>query len=138
MSKGRRAAGERRKCVRRWPGSPTSISGTIAAIGAVSGNVAYSASFAYQDPQYFLTQGNGPWGNRTWTYDKTGNRLTHAETGDATQTYTYVQNGSSKNTSRLDRITPAPGYGTGFLRSPTTRTSQCADMFRLVLKGTRP
>jgi RHS repeat-associated protein len=69
-----------------------------------------------QDPQYFLTQGNGPWGNRTWTYDKTGNRLTYAETGDATQTYTYVLNGGSRNTSKLNRITPAPGYGTGFLQ----------------------
>jgi len=99
-----------------YAGNPTGITGTIASIGAVPGNVAYSATFTYQDPQYFLTQGNGPWGNRTWTYDRTGNRLTHAETGDATQTYTYVQNGSSKNTSRLNRITPAPGYGTGFLQ----------------------
>jgi len=66
------------------------------------------------------TQGNGPWGNRTWTYDKTGNRLTHAETGDATQTYTYVLNGVSKNTSRA----PRPVHG---LAGPGTNWQEWTD-----------
>jgi RHS repeat-associated protein len=62
-----------------------------------------SRSFDYQDVQYFLTQGNGPWGTRSWTYDKVGNRL--AETRDgATGTYTYIPNAASGNSPRLEQI----------------------------------
>ncbi|HWM94596.1 MAG TPA: RHS repeat-associated core domain-containing protein, partial [Thermoanaerobaculia bacterium] len=84
-------------------GNPTAISGSIA-------GVSYSGSFAYQDHLYFLTQGDGPWGNRAWTYDKIGNRLTFARTSEPTQTYAYSGGG---NNPKLSTVTPAPGWGTG-------------------------
>ncbi|HEX4963499.1 MAG TPA: RHS repeat-associated core domain-containing protein [Thermoanaerobaculia bacterium] len=84
-------------------GNPTQIAGTIV-------SQPYTATFAYQDPQYFLTQGNGPWGTRAWTYDRIGNRLSHQETGEPTQTYTYAGSGHNP---KLAQITPAPGLGTG-------------------------
>ena len=37
---------------------------------------ANSRTYGYLDHQYFLTQGDGPWGMRAWTYDAIGNRLT--------------------------------------------------------------
>ncbi|HWM93497.1 MAG TPA: RHS repeat-associated core domain-containing protein [Thermoanaerobaculia bacterium] len=83
-------------------GNPTSIAGSVA-------GVAYSASFAYQDYLYHLTQGDGPWGSRAWTYDKAGNRLSFARTGEPTQSYTYSGAGNPK----LSAVTPAPGWGTG-------------------------
>jgi hypothetical protein len=84
-------------------GNPTQIIGTIA-------GQPYTAIFTYQDPQYFLTQGNGPWGTRSWTYDRIGNRLTHQETGEPTQAYTYAGTGHNP---KLLQIRPAPGLGTG-------------------------
>ena len=84
-------------------GNPTAISGSI-------GGTSYAPSFAYQDSLYFLTQGNGPWGNRAWTYDKIGNRLTFARTSEPTQTYAYSGTGHNP---KLASITPAPGLGTG-------------------------
>ncbi|MDY7091564.1 MAG: RHS repeat-associated core domain-containing protein [Acidobacteriota bacterium] len=62
--------------------------------------------YGYQDFQYFLTAGDGPWGDLAWTYDRIGNRLT--ETRDtATDTYAYQPNGASGNTAILDTITLA-------------------------------
>ncbi len=74
----------------------------------ISESFGSARTFGYQDYQYFLTHGNGPWGARTWTYDKIGNRLT--ETRDAvTDTYLYVPNAAGKNTPQLDRILPNGG-----------------------------
>jgi len=87
-------------------GNPTQITGTI--VGQP-----YTATFSYQDPQYFLTQGNGPWGTRSWTYDRIGNRLTNQETGEPPQTYTYAGTGHNP---RLMQIAPAPGLGAGTLQ----------------------
>jgi RHS repeat-associated protein len=86
-------------------GNPTGISGSV-----VPG-VSDTPAFAYQDHQYFLTQTNsGPWGSRTWTYDKIGNRLSFARTSEPTQTYAYASPGHNP---KLSTITPAPGWGTG-------------------------
>lgn len=41
--------------------------------------------YGYQDLHYFLTRGDGPWGTRSWTYDRIGNRLTEL-LGAATRT----------------------------------------------------
>ena len=54
-------------------------------------------AYGYQDNQYFLTRGDGPWGTRSWTYDKIGNRLTEVH-GGTTDTYTY-------------QLVPPPGNG---------------------------
>jgi RHS repeat-associated protein len=54
-------------------------------------------TYGYQDDQYFLTRGDGPWGTRSWTYDRIGNRLTEVHTG-TTDSYTY-------------QLVPPPGNG---------------------------
>jgi RHS repeat-associated protein len=84
-------------------GNPTAITGLIA-------STPYSASFAYHDNLYFLTQGNGPWGNRTWTYDKIGNRLSFAKSSEPTLSYAYAGTGHNP---KLSTVTPAPGRGSG-------------------------
>ena len=67
--------------------------------------------FDYQDGPYFLTRGDGPWGERDWTYDRIGNRL--SETRDrsgspATDGYAYLANGSGGHTAILDEIQLVP------------------------------
>jgi len=88
---------------------------TTDAVGNVSAiadnlNAAGSRSFAYQDFQYFLTQGNGPWGTRSWTYDKIGNRLTETHDG-TTDTYVYAPNAVANNSPRLVQISRGGGAG---------------------------
>src|SRR5436305_3231153 len=83
------------------------------AMGNVTGvtdnlNAAGSRSFAYQGFQYFLTQGNGPWGTRSWTYDKIGNRLSETHDG-ATDTYVYAPNAAAGNSPRLAQINLGAG-----------------------------
>lgn len=74
-------------------GNPTAITDTLSS--------ANNRTYAYQDPQYFLTTGDGPWGTRGWSYDKIGNRL--SETNDSgTSTISYVTNGSGGNTPLID------------------------------------
>jgi RHS repeat-associated protein len=46
-------------------------------------------TYSYVDDLYFLKQGDGPWGTRTWTYDRIGNRLTEAR-GTTTDAYNYT------------------------------------------------
>ncbi|HKI02004.1 MAG TPA: RHS repeat-associated core domain-containing protein, partial [Thermoanaerobaculia bacterium] len=89
-----------------WSYSTDAV-GNILSIADTS-NAANNRAYGYRDPQYFLTQGNGPWGTRSWSYDKTGNRLT--ETRDAvTDTYTYLANATGGNTPQIDRIVPGAG-----------------------------
>lgn len=76
-------------------GNPTAITDTL--------NAANNRTYAYQSPQYFLTTGNGPWGTRVWTYDKIGNRLTETH-GAATDTYSYLTNGSGGHTPEISQI----------------------------------
>jgi RHS repeat-associated protein len=71
-------------------GNPTAITDTL--------NSANDRTFAYQDPQYFLTTGDGPWGPISWSYDRIGNRLTETR-GTTTETYSYITNGTGGNTS---------------------------------------
>jgi RHS repeat-associated protein len=71
-------------------------------------NAANNRTYAYQDIHYFLTQGNGPWGARSWTYDKIGNRLTETR-GAVTDTYTYFTNGSGGRNPKLQSIAPPTG-----------------------------
>jgi RHS repeat-associated protein len=79
-------------------GNPTTISQTLPS--------AESRTYGYQDFQYFLTSGVGPWGSLSWTYDRIGNRL--SETRDAlTDSYVYLSNSATPtpgNTASLDRI----------------------------------
>lgn len=81
-------------------GNVTSITDNLNATG--------SRSFAYQDLQYFLTQGNGPWGARSWIYDKIGNRLSETRDG-TTDTYTYASNAAAGNSPQLAQINLGAG-----------------------------
>src|SRR5829696_8817360 len=60
-------------------------------------------TYGYQDHHYFLTQGNGPWGPWSWTYDKIGNRLTETR-GATTDTYSYTSNGLAGRTPILSQV----------------------------------
>lgn len=63
-----------------------------------------SRDYAYQDFQYFLTQADGPWGQRVWSYDMAGNRETEIRDG-TTDTYVYEANtAGTGNRSRLDQV----------------------------------
>jgi RHS repeat-associated protein len=63
-------------------------------------NPAAGRTYGYQDFHYFLTQGDGPWGTRTWTYDRIGNRLTETKGGE-TETYSYFPNAAQGHDPRL-------------------------------------
>jgi RHS repeat-associated protein len=71
-------------------------------------NTTGSRAFAYQDTQYFLTQGNGPWGARSWTYDKTGNRLSETRNG-VTDAYIYALNAAGGSSPLLVQINHGAG-----------------------------
>ena len=87
-------------------------------------NAVNHRAYAYQDPQYFLTVGNGPWGARSWSYDKIGNRLTETH-GAVTDTYGYPTNGAGGNTPQIDRIAPGPN------RSSSTATTRRETSWRM-------
>jgi RHS repeat-associated protein len=74
--------------------------------------------YAYQDFQYFLTQGSGPWPTSplSWTYDKIGNRLTETRAGILTDTYNYLPNGAGGRNPKLQSITLANGAGSRMIR----------------------
>lgn len=76
-------------------GNPTAIADALAS--------ANNKTYAYQNYQYFLTTGNGPWGTRSWTYDKVGNRLTETRSG-VTDTYTYVANATGGRSPKIQQI----------------------------------
>ncbi|MGB6363794.1 MAG: RHS repeat-associated core domain-containing protein, partial [Thermoanaerobaculia bacterium] len=62
-------------------------------------------AYDYQDIQYFLTQGNGPWGELAWTYDKIGNRLTEVRDGE-TDVYQYLANTAGGRNPKLSEVNP--------------------------------
>jgi RHS repeat-associated protein len=97
-------------------------------------NAAGSRSFTYQDHQYFLTQGNGPWGTRGWIYDKSGNRLSETR-GSVTDVYSYALNAAGRNSSRLAQITRGGSGGASQLFYDTagemTFRSEGLDKLRL-------
>jgi len=76
-------------------GNPTAITDLLSAAG--------NRTYAHQDVQYYLTQGDGPWGDLSWTYDRIGNRLSETRDG-STDTYTYVPNATAGNSATLDEI----------------------------------
>ncbi|MGH3858700.1 hypothetical protein, partial [Actinokineospora sp.] len=92
----------------------TDAVGNIRRIDRVVGPDRFVATYAYQDPQYFLTEGNGAWGRRAWSYDRIGNRLAEEVVppdADIPESYRYgySPNFAGGNTPTLSRIEPAPG-----------------------------
>jgi RHS repeat-associated protein len=69
--------------------------------------------YAYVDQLYFLRQGDGPWGARSWTYDRIGNRLTESR-GTTTDTYGYP----SGHNPRLTSIALGAGGTKRFVYDP--------------------
>jgi RHS repeat-associated protein len=86
-------------------GNPTAITDTL--------NSANNRTYAYQDPQYFLTTGNGPWGSKGWSYDRIGNRLTETR-GTDVDTYSYIANGTGGDTPLLDTLAVSGGDVSGY------------------------
>lgn len=66
-------------------------------------------SYGYEPNLYFLTQGDGPWGTRGWSYDRIGNRMSETR-GGVTDTYSYSGGGHNP---RLAAIALASG-GTSY------------------------
>ncbi len=88
--------------------------GNIRSIDRAVGADRFFATYAYQTPQYYLTEGNGPWGQRAWSYDRIGNRLREGPPGgdkDSPEVYLYTYEASPTggNTPKLASIEPAPG-----------------------------
>jgi YD repeat-containing protein len=67
-----------------------------------------SRTYGYQDVHYFLTQGNGPWGALSWSYDKIGNRLSETRDG-VTATYSYSPNASGGTSPKLAAVSESEG-----------------------------
>ncbi len=59
-----------------------------------------SRVYGYQDHQYYLTSGIGPWGSLGWTYDRLGNRLTEIRDGSTTS-YTHSPNAAGQSSAKL-------------------------------------
>jgi YD repeat-containing protein len=72
-------------------------------------------TYGYQDYQYFLTQGDGPWGELAWTYDTIGNRLTEVRDGQPADVYEYLENGAGGNLPKLDEIVLGAGGARAYL-----------------------
>jgi YD repeat-containing protein len=101
---------------------------TTDAVGNIT-TIAPGRTYTYQDVQYFLTNGNGPWGPRAWTYDSIGNRLTENRGTGITDTYTYLTNAASPqgDTPKLKSIALASNAGTElFAYDPAGNTIQQA------------
>ncbi len=65
----------------------------------VAGTTEVVRSYIYQPDQYYLTSASGPWGSRSWTYDRIG---------ASPDTYAYTSNGTG-NTPILDHVTLGVG-----------------------------
>ena len=91
----------------------TDAMGNVTAI-ADNLNPSGSRTFAYQDVAYFLTQGDGPWGTRSWTYDRVGHRLTAVRDG-VSETYVYAPNAAAGSSPRLAEIQHGGAAGTSLL-----------------------
>ncbi|MEM6454386.1 MAG: hypothetical protein AAF772_04760 [Acidobacteriota bacterium] len=77
-------------------GNPTSIVDGLSASN--------DRNYAYQDVQYHLTQGDGPWGTRSWSYDRLGNRLSEVRDGGAADVYGYLMNAAGGNSPQMREI----------------------------------
>jgi hypothetical protein len=88
-------------------------------------NAANNHAYGYQNHHYFLTQGNGPWGPRSWTYDKIGNRLTETQ-GATTDTYSYTSNSVAGRTPILSQVQLGAGGTRTYQFGPAGRLERIA------------
>ncbi len=93
-------------------GGSTDRVGNVLKIDELNG-AATDRIYTYQDHQYFLTAGNGPWGNQSWTYNRIGNRLSETDsTSPVSAAYTYFTSPFG-NTPRLASFSPPPNRAAG-------------------------
>ncbi len=83
-------------------GNPTRID-EVSSPGSVH-QPAVARIYGYQDMQYHLTQGDGPWGTLDWTYDRIGNRLSEQRDGGPLEAYTYRANTAGGHTAVLQTV----------------------------------
>ncbi len=98
---------------------------------------ANNRTYTYQDNQYFLTQGNGPWGPRAWTYDRIGNRLTETR-GALTDTYAYPASPTGGRNPKLHAITFGSGGTHTFsydAAGNTTQVYKSDEVLQLIYDG---
>jgi RHS repeat-associated protein len=84
-------------------------------------------TYGYQDYQYFLTQGDGPWGGLDWTYDTIGNRLAEVRDGQPADVYEYLENGAGGNLPKLDEIVLGAGGARAYLYDEVGNQTQVAN-----------
>jgi YD repeat-containing protein len=84
-------------------------------------------TYGYQDYQYFLTEGDGPWGELAWTYDTIGNRLTEVRDGQPADVYEYLENGAGGNLPKLDEIVLGAGGARAYLYDGVGNQTQVAN-----------
>lgn len=84
-----------------------------------------SRTYDYLDHQYFLTQGDGPWGDHAWTYDQIGNRETETR-GTDIDVYTYEPNVAGGNSPTLASVVLASGGTTVFQYDDAGNQTQSA------------
>ncbi len=84
-------------------GNPTRIDETLDGAGTVH-QPSVPRIYGYQDLQYYLTQGDGPWGTLDWTYDRIGNRLSEQRDGGSVEAYTYRPNAAGGRTAVLQTV----------------------------------
>ena len=100
-------------------------------------NAANNRTYAYQDYQYFLTSGNGPWGPRAWAYRignrAAGNQITAAAvTGEGSGRTSFLDYSAE---SRLSRLATSNGPsstellydGRGYLRRSRLTATNTSD-----------
>ncbi len=104
-------------------GNPTAI------VDALNGS--NNRTFAYQDYQYYTTTGNGPWGTRSWTYDKVGNRLTEVR-GAVTDTYSYVANAATGRSPKISQISLGGGGTRTFTYDAAGNETQAGSTARTI------
>ena len=108
----------------------TDAEGNILGIADVL-DPANNRTYTYQDVQYFLTTGNGPWGNLSWTYDHIGNRLSETRDG-TTDVYSYVPNLAAGNSAKLQQITRSAGGVQSFTYDAAGNQTQTAEGIEII------
>jgi YD repeat-containing protein len=89
-------------------------------------DAANDRTYDYQDYQYFLIQGDGPWGDLGWTYDTIGNRLAEVRDGQPADVYEYLENGAGGNLPQLDTIQLGGGGTRAYLYDEVGNQTQVA------------
>ncbi len=106
----------------RWDYTTDAV-GNVTSIEQLAPAPTVTRTYAYQDFAYFLSQGDGPWGTLSWSYDKIGNRLSETRSG-VTDAYTYLPNATSGHTALLEQVTLGAGGTRAYEHGPAGHLEQ--------------